>query len=344
MNGGNQRGAPQRIPPRQNLPLSGANATPVNAASPRPAAPRPVNVVNVGNNNINARPSRQNEYPGNDYREAHASYVIFVTEPTDKKSLHRRALEVNVVMPAVPKYMHWSEQAITWSRDDHPRVMPNPGGYALVVDPTFIGPSVNVRFSRVLIDNGSAINIMYRDTMVKLGVSLNMLLPSSCTFHGIVPGVSCAPMGKIWIDVLFGTKENCRIESIEFEVVDLESPYHALLGRPAMAKFMTSTHVGYLKMKLPGPRGIITISGDYKRAIECASAGSHLAESLVIAAEKKRMHEVVAMAQSAQFGMAGMANPEMTAAFEVPKETKKIPIDPEFPERTALIGTGLGEK
>jgi hypothetical protein len=305
-----------------------------------------VNVVNVrGNKNNNgAGPSYQNEYPGNDYREAHASYVVFVTEPTDKKSQQRRAMEVNAVMPVVPKFMNWSEQEITWSRKDNPRIMPSPGKYALVVDPTLCGPSNNVRFIRVLVDNGSANNIMYRDTMVKLGISPNQLMPSSCTFHGIVPSISCAPMGEIWIDVAFGTKDNYRVESIEFEVVDLESAYHALLGRPALSKFMISTHVAYLKMKMPGPNGIISISGDYKRAIQCASAGSNLAESLVIAAEKKKLLEVVAMAQSAQRGMTELINPEMTAAFEVPKETKKISIDPEYPERKAIIGAGLDEK
>ena len=222
--------------------------------------------------------------------------------------------------------------------------MPSPGRYALVVDPTLCGPTNNVRFTRVLVDNGSAINIMYRDTMVKLGISPNQLMPSSCTFHGIVPGVSCAPMGKIWVDVAFGTKENCRVESIEFEVVDLESAYHVLLGRPALGKFMISTHIAYLKMKMPGPNGIITISGDYKRAIQCASAGSNLAEALVIAAEKKKLHEVVAMAQSTQLDASGLMSPDSTAAFEVPKETKRIPIDPEHPEHKAIIGTGLGEK
>ena len=151
--------------------------------------------------------------------------------------------------------------------------MPKPGGYALVVDPTFVGPSLNVRFSRVLIDNGNAINIMYKDTMLKLGVSMNTLLPTETTFHGIVPGVSCSPMGKIWVEVLFGTWENCRTESLEFEVVDLESPYHALIGRPALAKFMISTHMGYLKMKMPGPNGVITIAGDHKRSMDCASTG-----------------------------------------------------------------------
>lgn len=107
---------------------------------------------------------------------------------------------------------------------------------------------------------------------------------------------------------------------------------------------MASTHSAYLKMKLSGPNGIITISGDYKRSLECASAGSCLAESLIIAAEKKRIHEVVALAQSAQLGMPNMANPEQTAAFQVPKETKKINVDPAFPDHNIIIGTGLTEK
>jgi hypothetical protein len=101
------------------------------------------------------------------------------------------------------------------------------------MDPTFVGPANNVRFSKVLIDNGSSINIMYRDTMQKLGIKENMLEPRKTTFHGIVPGLSCAPMGKIRIDVMFGNRDNCRVENLMFEVVDLDSPYHALLGKPA---------------------------------------------------------------------------------------------------------------
>jgi hypothetical protein len=167
--------------------------------------------------------------------------------------------------------------------------MPNLGGYALVMDPTFVGPANNVRFSKVLVDNGSSINIMYRDTMQKLGIRENMLEPSQTTFHGNVPGLSCAPMGKIWIDVMFGNRDNCRVDNLKFEVVDLDSPYHALLGRPALVKFMASTHVAYLKMKMSGPKGVITIIGDYKPSMACASAGSNLAETLIIAEEKKKL-------------------------------------------------------
>jgi hypothetical protein len=66
-------------------------------------------------------------------------------------------------------------------------------------------------------------------------------------------------MGKIRIDVMFGNQDNCRVENLMFEVVDLDSPYHELLGRLTLAKFMASTHVAYLKMKMPGPRGVITM-------------------------------------------------------------------------------------
>jgi hypothetical protein len=272
--------------------LTGANTV---AVPPRPV--NPGNQSNAGNAGVNQVDQSYNleYYAGgpaagrNEYKEHDQSYMVFETERIDKQSLYRWSLEVNAVMLAVPKLMYWSDQAIGWDRADHPKIMPNPGGYALVMDPTFVGPASNVRFNKVLIDNGSNINIMYRDTMQKLGIKENMLEPSKTIFHGIVLGLSCAPMGKIRINVMFGSRDNCRVENLMFEVVDLDSPYHALLGRPALAKFMASTHVAYLKMKMPGPRGAITIIGDYKRSMACATAGSNLAETLIIAEEKKRL-------------------------------------------------------
>ena len=115
-------------------------------------------------------------------------------------------------------------------------------------------------------------------------------------FHGKVHGLSCSAIGKIFIDVLFGDKDRFCGESIWFEVVDLESPYHALLGRPALARFMAVPHYAYLKMKMLSSKGILTIAGNYRKSSACAAKSSRLAESLVIAAEKRLLDWVVGMA------------------------------------------------
>ncbi|KAK1698476.1 hypothetical protein QYE76_015173 [Lolium multiflorum] len=320
----------QQLPPPPPL---GANALPV---QPQPNRQQYQQVNRVEQNNDQPPPPAP--LGRNVYEDPHLCMVVFVTEPMDRQSVHRRSMEVNAVMPAVPKYMLWSDQEITWSFKDHPKVMPNPGGYALVVDPIMKGPETRVKFSKVLIDNGSSINIMYKHTMRTLGITENMLQPTHTTFHGIVPGLSCAPIGKVRVDVSFGGRDNCRVENLEFEVVDLDSPYHALLGRPALAAFMASTHTAYLKMKMPAPRGPLTVVGNYKVSMETASAGSNLAESLVIAEEKKRMQTAVALAQSSKLSLAAMSGSLDSPTFKPTNETKDIVLDPAYPERTVRIG------
>ena len=193
--------------------------------------------------------------------------MIFTSESEDKGGRRAWAQEVNTTMPAIPQYMHWSDSTITWGREDHPSLMQNLGSYTLLVDAIIAAPRYSCRFTRTLIDGGSSINILYRETMVKLGINENELQPNRTTFHGIVPGLSCTPLGRIRLDVVFGTPENFRREPIWFEVADLNSPYHFLLGLPAFTMFMLVPHHPFLNMKLPGPQGIITVCGDYKKSI-----------------------------------------------------------------------------
>ncbi|XP_051205466.1 uncharacterized protein [Lolium perenne] len=179
--------------------------------------------------------------------------------------------------------------------------------------------------------------------MHTLGITENMLEPSRTTFHGIVPGLSCSPMGKVRFDVLFGGLDNCLVENILFEVVDLDNPYHALLGRPALGKLMASSHTAYTKMKISAPNGVITVVGNYKVSLDTASAGSCLAESVVIAEEKKRIQTAVVLAQSSQLNLAALSSPLGGMAFKPPKETNDIVMDPSYPERTICIVSGLSE-
>ena len=64
--------------------------------------------------------------------------------------------------------------------------------------------------------------------------------------------------------------ENLTIDREHFfDVVDLALPSNGILGRPALAKFMATSHYAYNTLKMPGPLGVITIPSDEKDAIIC---------------------------------------------------------------------------
>jgi hypothetical protein len=131
--------------------------------------------------------------------------------------------------PATPEYLDWSDQYIGFGREDHPFKVPRPGHSPLVVDAQIGG----FHCSKVFLDAGSAINLIYAKTLRAMNISLTNLVPSEIGFHGIVLGKPEIPLGKIILEVVFGTHDNFRREKLEFEVMDWPSQYHAILGRPA---------------------------------------------------------------------------------------------------------------
>ena len=100
---------------------------------------------------------------------------------------------MNAVEPTVPRYLQWSGQPIVWSREDHPPRVDNPGQLSLVVAPHIGG----YKFTEVLMDGGSSINILYYDTFCHMNLTVKHLKPSSTVFHGVVPGKSAYLVGKI---------------------------------------------------------------------------------------------------------------------------------------------------
>ena len=74
-------------------------------------------------------------------------------------------------------------------------------------------------------------------------------------------------MGSITLEVVFGSPDNFRSEDLIFDIVPFRSGYHALLGRTAFARFNAVPHYAYLKLKMPGPRGVITANGNMERSL-----------------------------------------------------------------------------
>ena len=52
-------------------------------------------------------------------------------------------------------------------------------------------------------------------------------------------------------------------------MVGFHGTYHAILGCPCYVTFMAIPNYTYLKLKMPGPCGVITISTSLQRAYEC---------------------------------------------------------------------------
>jgi hypothetical protein len=118
-------------------------------------------------------------------------------------------------------------------------------------------------------DAGSGINLIYVKTLRAMHISLEFLKPTDCSFHGIVPGSANYPLGRIALNVCFGNRQNYRREKLDFEVMDWPSQYHAILGRPAFLRFMAAPHYTYLVLKMPGPKGIITVKRSFEVSDLC---------------------------------------------------------------------------
>ena len=85
--------------------------------------------------------------------------------------------------------------------------------------------------------------MIFASTLTKMGLNyMSLLTPSKAPFYGIAPGNSSTSIGSVTLPVTLDTEQNFRTEYVKFDVADFESSYHAILGRPALAKFMAVPH------------------------------------------------------------------------------------------------------
>ena len=100
-----------------------------------------------------------------------------------------------------------------------------------------------------------------------MGIDPSRIKPTKTTFKGVIPGVEASCTGSVTLEVVFGSPDNFRSEELIFDIVPFRSGYHALLGRTTFAKFNAVPHYTYLKLKMPGPRGVITVNGNTERSL-----------------------------------------------------------------------------
>ena len=123
----------------------------------------------------------------------------------------------------------------------------------------------NVQVTRTLIDGGAGLNVLSIEMFDNLQVPYDQLQPTK-PFSGVTDG-STVPIGQVRLPVSFRQRNNYRTELIGFDVAHIRLPYNAILGYPALAKFMAVTHHGYNVLKMPGSGGVITVPCEERDAV-----------------------------------------------------------------------------
>ena len=95
---------------------------------------------------------------------------------------------------------------------------------------------------RVLIDNGSAVDILYYDAFKKMGLSDCDLRPAVTPLYRFT-GVSIMPRGMIELLVSVGTYPRVSMVITQFLVVDCPSTFNGVLGRLTLRELRAITSI-----------------------------------------------------------------------------------------------------
>jgi hypothetical protein len=185
-------------------------------------------------------------------------------ELTSRRSVKSLRREVLSAVPGVPKttpHQRWRGTTISFGASGYPNNMAGASVLPLITAPVV----ANMRLHHVLIDGGADLNVISHAAFRQLQVPGSRLGPSrSFSGMGLQP---VYPLGSITLPVTFGTEENFHTENVQFDVAEVNLPFNAIIGRPALYRFMAIAHYRYLVLKMSSPAGILTVQGDHTAAL-----------------------------------------------------------------------------
>jgi hypothetical protein len=203
---------------------------------------------------------------GDDNDRRKKLYVMYggsweLTSRRNVKSLCREVLSATLGVPKAAPHQRWRSTTISFGASDCSDNMAGAGVLPLITAPVI----TNMRLHHVLIDGRTSLNVISKAIFKQLHISGSRLGPSR-PFSEVGPQ-PVYPLGSIALPVTFGTEENFRTENVVFDVAEVNLPFNAIIGRPALYRFMAIAHYGYLVLKMPSPTGVLTVWGDRAAAL-----------------------------------------------------------------------------
>jgi hypothetical protein len=198
---------------------------------------------------------------GDDNDRRKKLYVMYggsweLTSRRNVKSLRREVLSATPGVPKAAPHQRWRSTTISFGASDCPKNMTGASILLLITAPVI----ANIKLHHVLVDGGARLNVISHAAFKQLQIPGSWLGPSRL-FSG-VGAQPVYPLGSITLPVTFGTEENFRTENVQFDVAKVNLPFNAIIGRPALYRFMVIAHYGYLVLKMPSTAGVLTVQGD----------------------------------------------------------------------------------
>lgn len=123
--------------------------------------------------------------------------------------------------------------------------------------------------SKVLVDQGSSINILYWKNFQQMDISGYLIVPYNEQLVGFV-GERVDARGYLDLRMWLGTGRESEEKKVRFLLMEASTSYNILLRRPCLNSFRAIVSTPHLTLKYPTSQGTIcTVRADQKTAREC---------------------------------------------------------------------------
>ncbi|XP_026459611.1 uncharacterized protein LOC113360303 [Papaver somniferum] len=180
---------------------------------------------------------------------SHSATQAYNLNPGIMSRIHKidhNGKEISSVAKALPMEP-WLMRPIFFSAQDVPM---NDQAHSDPLVITLLIEELGVR--RILVDSGSSVGVLFYNTFKRMEFSDDILVPSSYRIYGF-NGIVTIPKGEVTLRVSYGSGYLNTLTT--FCVVDVASPYEAIIGRPWIAGIKGVASAYHQRLRFPRTRG-----------------------------------------------------------------------------------------